>query len=385
MNKLKTLSDLHVEGTRVLVRLDLNSDIHKGALVPSERLTAPLETIRELQKKKAAVIILAHQGRPGSSDFTSLRPHANFLKKKISHFQCIPDVVGMRALQAIVNLKPGHVLLLDNVRSIPDELNYKKGKPNVLIDRLAPLIDYYVNDAFSASHREHASIVGFPRRVQGAIGRVFERELNAAKKLNINNALFVLGGSKPEDNLELVKARKNKVLASGLFGPFCLMAQGTKLGRQNILMKESLKTYSTLVRKHKTHMQVPSDLAVESNGKRRDCPLNEFPQNKEILDLGIHTIEDYAHQIMQAKAVFFKGLAGLCGKPEFSVGTEALLRAMTYARGFTVVSGGHTLTMIEKLGIPKSKFGYVSLSGGALIHYMAHGTLSGIEALEGKR
>ncbi len=381
MNKLKTLSDLHVEGKRVLVRLDLNSDIRKGSLIPSERLTAPLETIRELQKKKAAVIILAHQGRPGSSDFTSLRPHANFLKTKLSNFQCIPDVIGMRALHAITTLKPGQVLLLDNVRSVPDELKYTKGKPNLLLTRLAPLIDIYVNDAFSASHREHTSIVGFPSLMPSAIGRVFERELNAVKKLNINNALFVLGGSKPEDNIELVKARKNKVLASGLFGPFCLMAQGTKLGKQNVLMKESLRSHSTLIRKHKAHIQVPHDLAVESNGKRRDCPLNEFPQNKEILDLGITTIEDYAHQIMHAKAVFLKGLAGLCGKPEFSIGTEALLRAMTYSKGFTVVSGGHTLTMIEKLNIPKSKFGYVSLSGGALIHYLAHGTLPGIEAL----
>jgi phosphoglycerate kinase len=98
--------------------------------------------------------------------------------------------------------------------------------------------------------------------------------------------------------------------------------------------------------------------------------------------LWLQTIESYAKQIVKAKAVFFKGLVGLCNKPEFSLGTEALLRALTLCKGFTVVSGGHTHTMIEKLKIPKSKFGYVSLSGGALIHYLAEGTLPGIEVLK---
>lgn len=382
INDIKTLSDINVKGKRVLLRLDLNSDIRNGKLIPSERLLAPLETIRELQNKGASVVILAHQGRPGSEDFTNLRPHANFLKKHIRNFQCIPDVIGLRAIKAIAQLKPRQVLLLDNVRLVESELNYKAGKPNKLITQLAPLFDIYINDAFSASHRAHASIVAFPKLMPSAIGRVFERELKAIHKLHINNALLVLGGAKPEDNIALLGKRKNKVLASGLFGPFCLMATGHKLGKQNIIMKKMLQENSSTIKKHKNHIQMPLDLAIEQNGKRRDLELNEFPVNKEILDLGINTIEKYAREIINAKAVFFKGLVGLCNKPEFSIGTEALLRALTLCKGFTVVSGGHTHTMIEKLKIPKSKFGYVSLSGGALIHYLAEGTLPGIEALK---
>lgn len=381
-SNIRTISDLNVKGKRVLLRLDLNSDIRNGKLIPSERLTAPLETIRELQQKGASVVILAHQGRPGSNDFTNLRQHANILRKKISNFQCIPDVIGIRAIKAIAQLKPKQVLLLDNVRFIDDELNYKEGQPNKLVTQLAPLVDAYVNDAFSASHRSHASIVAFPRLLPSAIGRVFERELKAIHKLHINNALLVLGGAKPEDNISLLAKRKNKVLASGLFGPFCIMALGKNLGKQNFVMKQSLKENSSIIKKHKHRIETPTDLAVEQKGKRRDLLISEFPANTEVLDLGIQTIESYAKQIINAKAVFFKGLVGLCNKSEFTIGTEALLRALTLCNGFTVVSGGHTHTMIEKLKIPKNKFGYVSLSGGALIHYLAEGTLPGIEALK---
>jgi phosphoglycerate kinase len=200
--------------------------------------------------------------------------------------------------------------------------------------------------------------------------------------LHINNALLVLGGAKPEDNISLLGKHKNKVLASGLFGPFCIMALGKNLGKQNTVMKQSLKEHSSIIKKHRNHIEMPTDLAIEHKGKRRDMSLNEFPVNTDVLDLGIQTIESYAKQIVKAKAVFFKGLVGLCNKPEFSLGTEALLRALTLCKGFTVVSGGHTHTMIEKLKIPKSKFGYVSLSGGALIHYLAEGTLPGIEVLK---
>lgn len=379
---IKTLDDVSVAHKRVLVRIDLNSDIRNGKLIPSERITAPLETIKELQKKGARVILLAHQGRPGSEDFSSLRLHANILKKKLKHFQCIPEVIGMRALQAIISLQPGQVLLLDNVRSVPDELAYLEKRPNELLDRIAPLIDLYVNDAFSVSHRVQASVTGFPTRVESAMGRVFEHELKAIQKLRLTNTLLVLGGSKPEDMIELLKTTKNKVLATGLFGPFCLMALGKNLGKQNKIMKEALKKYGSVVRAHRTKIILPLDLAIEEKGKRKDVPIEDFPLNAEIKDLGIETIELYAREIMDARAVFFKGLAGLCSTPAFSVGTEALLRALLLCKGNTIVSGGHTLTMIERLALPRKKVGYVSLSGGALVHYLAKGTLPGIEALQ---
>lgn len=382
MINIKTLSGINPADKRVLLRLDLNSDIRKGKLIPSERLTAPLETIRELQKKNAEIVIISHQGRQGSSDFISLKQHADYIKKHIKNLKFIPDTIGKIAISEIQSLKSGHVLMLENIRFIKDELDYNPKKPNKLISTLAPLFDLYINDAFSVSHRNQASIVGFPRQLPSAIGRVFENELEAIKRLNINNSLLVLGGSKPEDNVKLLQKTKSHVLASGLFGPFCLMALGHKLGKQNKIMKKDLELYSKIIKQNKHKIILPMDLAIEEKGKRRDTPIERFPVNKEIMDLGIRTIELYAKEIIQSKSVFFKGLAGLCNSPQFSIGTEALLRALSLCKGFTIVSGGHTLTMIEKMKIPKSKFGYVSLSGGALIHYLANNTLPGIEAIK---
>jgi len=378
---IKTLSDVNVKSKRVLVRLDLNSDILNRKLIPSDRLIAPLQTLMELRKRGAITVILAHQGRPGSKDFISLEQHAGYIKRHIKNFKFVNDVIGVRAIKSIKSLKYGDILLLDNVRFVKGELNYKKNKKNKLIKTLAPLFDIYVNDAFSASHREHASIVAFPRVMESCIGRVFEKELKAIKRLNVKNALFVLGGSKPEDNVQLIANSKNKILASGLFGPFCLMSLGVKLGKQNKIMGRELKNYGSAIRKNRGKIIVPIDLAIEYKGKRRDVAINDFPMNKEVLDIGIGTIEKYAREITNSKAVLFKGLAGLCNRPEFSVGTHALLLALAECKGFTVVSGGHTLTMLEKFKIPKSKFSYVSLSGGALIDYLANGTLPGIEAL----
>jgi len=378
---IKTLEDIKVKDKYVLVRIDINSDIRKNKLVPSERLTAPLKTIKELKKKKARIILIAHQGRPGSKDFTSLKQHAQFLQKYIK-LTFVSDVIGNSALKAITELKNGEVLLLENIRSIESEMNYKKGKQNKLLDTLSPIIDVYINDAFSAAHREHTSIVGFPTKVESAMGRVFEEELRAIQKIKVKDALLVLGGSKPEDNLMLAEAKPNPILASGLFAPFCLMAKGLVLGKQNAVMRESLNKLTKKTKKVMHKITLPVDLAIEKDGKRVDLTVDRFPTVHEIQDLGIQTIELYEEKIKKSKAVLFKGLAGLCNNKDFSLGTSRLLKATAACKGFTVISGGHTLTMLNKLKIPKSKFGYVSLSGGALIDYLANNTLPGIEALK---
>ena len=127
----------------------------------------------------------------------------------------------------------------------------------------------------------------------------------------------MLGGSKPEDNVKLLQKTRNKVLASGLFGPFCLMALGKNLGKQNKIMQDSLKKYAPIIKQNKNKIILPTDLAIEQKGKRQDLKIDEFPLNEEIFDLGIETIERYAQEIIKAKAVFFKGLAGLCNTPCF--------------------------------------------------------------------
>lgn len=376
---LKTLDDIDVRGAHVLVRIDINSDIRRGKIIPSGRLTAPLETIKELQKKNARVVLLAHQGRPGSDDFTSLKQHAAFLKKKISQFSFVPDVIGMKAIKAIAQLKPSHVLLLDNVRSVKDELEYTEKKPNKLVTQLAPLFTYYINDAFSASHRAHASIVGFPRELPAAIGRTFQRELHAIKKLNVRNALLVLGGVKPDDYLDLIHNTRGKILATGYVGLLCLEAAGYTLGKQDRELAEFASLLPAL-KKIRTRIILPLDVAIEKNKKRVDVPITELPVNALVYDVGKETVRQYVREIKKAQTIFMKGLPGLCQSPAFSYGTKTLLHQITNSRAFSVIGGGHTLTFAEKYRL--TKFGYISLSGGALMYYLAHKTLPGIEALK---
>lgn len=378
---IPTVSELSLKDKRVLVRVDLNSDIVKGKLIPSERLLAPLRTIKELQKHNCRIVLIAHQGRPGSDDFKSLKQHAAFLQKHIK-LSFIPDLLGKKAQEAVLLTRPKEVLLLENLRFEKSELEYNTEKPNALVDTLAPLFDYYINDAFSASHRAHASIVGFPKKLPSAIGKVFESELKAAEKLDVENALLVLGGVKPDDYVELIEKTHGPILPTGFLALLYLQAQGYRLGAEESRIK-SLKKIIPFIKKYSYRFVQLSDVAVElKNGKRVDLPLSELPSDFYIYDVGKETLEAYKEKINRAEKVFFKGLPGLCHTPAFTLGTKVLLEEVAKSKAFSVIGGGHTLTLIEKLKIPQKKFGYVSLSGGALMYFLAHNTLPGLEAMK---
>lgn len=374
---VKTLDDLDVRDKRVLVRLDLNSDVRNGTIIPSERLRAPLVTLKELQKKGASVVILAHQGRPGEKDCISLKQHAAYLNRFMS-VRFVPDVCGEKALKAISTLGSGEVLLLDNVRTIPDEMKYtQKSK---LVTKLAPFFDYYVNDAFSASHREHASIVGFPRVLESALGRTFENELEAVHALNITNATLVLGGVKIDDYSDLINHTRGLIIPTGYLGILAGYLHGVRYGAQDAVMKQ-YKPLLKVLEKHSKRIVMPVDFAVEdTKGRRSDVPLYAFPSKHRIYDVGVQTIETYK-RVMHVTSLFFKGLPGLCHTKPFMLGTSQLLRAASKAK-FSLIAGGHTSTFMEQHHISKKAFDYVSMSGGALMHYLVHHTLPGLEAMK---
>lgn len=377
--KLPALRTLDVAHKTVLVRIDCNSEIRNGNVVPSPRLFGSVETIKELRRRKAKVVLLAHQGRPGSSDYTSLKQHAALFNSRVK-LRFVPDVIGKTAQKAITSLQDGDIIMLDNVRSVSDEFEPDK-KQNILVNVLAPLVDCYVNDAFSVSHRAQTSIVSFPKHMPHAMGLLLEKELAGAAKLNINHALLVLGGAKPEDNVLLAKARpRNKILANGLFGPYCLMAQGISFGKENSVLKKELQEARIL--KKCSSLITPSDFAIQRKGKRLDIALSDLPVKEEIFDIGPDTIARFSQEILEAKAVFFKGLSGLCNTDAFSVGTRVLLKALEYSKAYSIVCGGHTTTALERFKIDTRKIGHISLAGGALVQYLAGEKLPGLEALK---
>lgn len=376
--KMKTLSDFNFKGKTVLLRTDLNSDVKNGKVLMSERIKESAKTINYLKEKKAKIVVLAHQGTPGKSDFLSLRQHAELLNK-YTRIKFVNEILGEKARKEIRNLKEGEALLLDNIRKEKDEF---KPNHNKIIRFFVPLVSIYINDAFSVCHREQTSIISFPRYLPSCAGLLLEKEVKALGKMKVKDCLYILGGAKPEDNIKLLKG--NKILACGLFGQVCLIAKGKNLGAQNNYLKKQIKDFNKIIKELKgklKNVSTPVDFAVKVNGKRKEIPVENFPSKYEIFDIGSETIEKYTEEIKKAKAIYMKGPAGDCNEKRFERGTFAILRAIANSEAFSVIGGGHLSDAIEKSKISKSKFGHISLSGGALLNYIAGEKLPGLEAL----
>lgn len=372
--KYKTLDDFNFKNKTVLLRLDLNTEIAKSKPIFSQRMKAHAKTLSELKKKKAKVVILAHQSRPGKSDFTSLKKHAKLIKAKF-----VSDICGPKAIKAIQKLRPGEVLLLENVRYLKEELK-PKTKPNRML-KLAKHADIFINDAFSVSHRDQTSVTSFPKLLPSGIGRVLEEEISSLENISLKGTLFILGGAKPKENIEVLKKNKN-VITTGIFGQVCTVAKGKNLGAQNKFLKDEIREFVPKLRKYVKNVKTPIDFAVKVKGKRNELQLKDFPSEYEIYDIGKKTQDLYVKKIKKAKSIFMKGVAGQCEDKQFCRGTERIFKAITSSKAFSVVGGGHTTDAIAKLKINKKKFGYISLSGGALDEYMAGNKLPGLEVLK---
>ena len=379
---MKNLYDFNFYDKRVLVRADLNSDVVNGKVIISERIRNASETIIELKRRGARVVVIAHQGRPGKDDFVSLKKHASYLNRYVN-IKFIEDTIGEKAINAIENLKINEVILLENIRFEKDEFKPEKGMQNKLLKKLVPLFDIYVNDAFSVCHRKHTSIVGFPKYISSSAGRLLDREVKAVKKLKVKDSLFILGGAKPEDNIKLLKG--NLVLSCGLFGQMCLIAKGFRFGKQEKYLRKEIEGFNKIkdiLKRKLKYVETPVDFAVKIKGKRKELVLDDFPNDHEIFDIGGKTITRYGSEIKKAKSIFMKGPAGFCGEKIFCKGTFSLLNAIAKNRGFSIIGGGHLNDAIVRGRISKRKFGHVSLSGGALLRYISGEKLPGIRALK---
>jgi len=390
MKQFLTLSDIkNFENKKVLLRVDLNSAIYGSKIIGNVRFVEHAKTIKELINKKAKVVVLAHQGRPGEQEFTSLRQHNRILNKYVK-IKFIDDLIGKKAINSIKKMKSGEALLLENTRFLKEEFIIEKR--NKLLSNLSPLFDIFVEDALSICHREQTSITGFPKILPSYIGRVLEKELNALSKIKIAKkpVIYLIGGAKPLDYIELIEsALKNnkvdKILACGLFGHMFLLAKGVNLGRQNKLLENKgfIKLLPKLIKFIKSHkIETPSDFGVNINGKRKEIILKDLPSKYALLDIGKKTIKNYSNIISKSKTILMKGTAGYIEDKKFMLGTKVLLKSIEIAtkKGtFSLLGGGHLLTVIKDLNIPK--FSYVSLSGGALMNYLSDKELPGLKVL----
>ena len=347
------------------------------------------KTIKELCTKNAAVVVLAHQSRPGKKDFISLKQHAKLLNKFVK-IKFVDDVIGKKAVNAIKKLKYGEALLLDNVRFIKEEYNIGRNK---FIKTLLPYFDIFVLDAFSVAHRNEASVSGFPFFIKSCIGRVFERELKHADMLiKKSNFISVLGGIKIEDYFDILNyfLKKNiakKILTTGVLAQLFLIASGMDIGETKIFLKEKkiiryVPTIKLLLKKYRRKIEIPVDVAIDINGKRKEMLIENLPSKYIILDIGRKTIKRYTDIIKKSRAVFLKGVAGVYERKNYGKGTKMILKSIELSKGYSFVCGGHSSEAVDYFKINKNKISYISLSGGAMLKYLAGKKLYGLEALK---
>ena len=402
MAKFLSIDDFDFRNKVALLRVDFNSPIDPQTkkILDETRIRAHAETtIKELVQKGAKVVILAHQGRPGDPDFTTLKQHAEVLGKILEKpVKYVDDIFGEKAQKAIKQLKSGEVLVLENVRTFADEQN--KGSPeehakSEFVKKLAPLADVFVNDAFAAAHRAHISIVGFTAVLPSVAGRIMERELKALKKVleaPEKPCVFIMGGAKGDDSLEISKyVLKNKIadyiLTGGVIGHIFLAAKGMNLGKPNMEFLEKKELMGLvpgireLVKAYPEAIEVPADLAVEVERKRKEIKMNELPTNYAIYDIGTETVKKYGEFIRKAKSIVISGPMGVFENKEFAKGTKGVFEAIAASKAFSLVGGGHTVAAVEELGLA-NKMSYVSTAGGALIEFLMGKQLPGVVALE---
>jgi phosphoglycerate kinase len=402
MAKYLTLNDFDVKDKVVLVRVDFNSEIDPQThqVTSDVRIRAHAEsTLKELAEKGAKTVVLAHQGRKGDSDYTTLESHVQILQTIMKcPIKYVNDLFGAKAQEAIKTLQPGEILVLENVRSWDGETKNAPPQQQAqtpLIQNLAPLADLFVNDAFSAAHRSQASMVGFTAVLPSAAGRIMERELTSLSKAQENPekpAVYVFGGAKADDSLEISKyvlanGKADYVLVGGVTSQLFLTAKGANLGKpvMDYLTQKELTQFipgiKGLIEEFREKIKMPTDVAINVYGDRREISLTELPTDYPIYDIGSKTIEEYTKILLNAKSIVVSGPMGVYENPQFNHGTKGVLEAIANSAAFSLAGGGNTIAAIQEYGLSK-KIGYISTAGGALIEFLMGKKLPGVVALE---
>lgn len=396
-----TMDDFDFRDKTVLLRVDFNSpvDPRTKTITDDIKIREHIETVRELSGKGAKVVILTHQGRLGDPDFIPLEQHARILSKILKRsVSYANDIFGETEINKIKQLRNGGVLLLENVRTYPDETVEKplaEQAKTPMVQALAPLADVFVNDAFGAAHRAHVSMIGFAGVLPAVAGRVMERELRILMKATRKPrkpCVYVLGGAKAKDSVDIAeyvlsRGIADTVLTAGLVGNLFLFARKHDLDGANkeLLEKkgfmEHLARAEDLLTRYGGQVKTPVDIAVDFKGMRSEMSIIELPSLHYIKDIGKRTTEIFCEIISNAKTIVMHGPAGAYEEKAFLYGTKAILTAISKSKGFGIVGGGHTLAAVHKLNLIK-KISYVSTAGGALMDYLTGKKLPAVEALK---
>lgn len=388
MSDKKTIRDTDVKGKRVLVRVDFNVPLDDGKVADDTRIRAALPTIQYLIEQGARVILMSHLGRPKGKVREELRltPVAERLAELLDRPVAMAvDCVGEEVEAAVDRLRPGDVLLLENLRFHPDEEANDPG----FVSRLASLGEVYVNDAFGTAHRAHASTEGVAHRLPAVAGFLMEKELNFLSKALENPEqpfVAILGGAKISDKIGVVDNLLGKVdallIGGGMANTF-LKAQGYQVG-QSLVEEESLPLAQELLDKVGRKLVLPVDVVVadkfDAEAQSKIVGVEEVPPEWRILDIGPATVERFAQELYTAKTVVWNGTMGVAEFPQFAAGTQAIIEMLAESQATTIVGGGETTAAVQQAGLVE-KMTHVSTGGGASLEFLEGKTLPGVAAL----
>jgi phosphoglycerate kinase len=392
---IATLDDLTVEGATVGVRVDINSPLDDaGRLADDARLRAHVGTLSELLDRGGRVAILAHQGRPGGDEFAGLTSHADRLAELLDHPITYSDATfSADARDAVASLDDGEAVLLENTRFYSEEymeFPAEEAAETFLVERLSPVFDAYVNDAFAAAHRAQPSMIGFPLRVDSYAGRVMERELDVLGNIDETPTprVYALGGAKIADALDVARSVLERgladtILTSGMAGNAFLAASGVEIGepsRKAILDRDAtaIEQAEALLEEYGDAIRVPEDVAVDRDSERWEVDVSDLPVEYPALDVGEATIAAYADVFETAGTAILNGPPGVFEEEQFATGTREVFGAATNAE-YSIVGGGDTAAALRQLGI--GGFDHVSTGGGAALRMLTDGDLPAVDVL----
>src|SRR5215213_1244443 len=395
---MRSVDDLLAEGVsgrRVFLRADLNVPLDKttGAITDDGRIRASLPTLQALRDAGARVTVAAHLGRPkGAPDPKySLAPVAARLSELLgAEVPLAADVAEEDATVKNAGLSDGDVLLLENVRFEAAETSKDDAERGELADRFATLAEVYVDDAFGAVHRKHASVYDLAQRLPHVAGRLVARELDVLRRLTTDPErpyVVVLGGSKVSDKLAVIEALLPKVDRLLIGGGMCftfLAAQGKGVGG-SLLESDQIDTCRGLLDEAGERIVLPVDVVcapdLTDDAETTTTDADAIPADLKGLDVGPRTVELFAGELAGARTVFWNGPMGVFELAPFQAGTRGVARAVGAVAGLSVVGGGDSAAAVRQLGLDEESYGHISTGGGASLEYLEGRELPGLSVL----
>ena len=394
MNKV-SIRDIEVKSKRVLLRVDFNVPLDAtGEITDDNRIQATLPTIKYLVDQRAKVVLLSHLGRPDGKVVEGLRLAvvAQHLSQILGQTVAITsDCIGPDVEQVVKDLNDGDVLLLENVRFHPQE----EDNDDSFAKALAKLADIYVNDAFGAAHRSHASIVGVANYLPAVAGLLLEREIKTLGGILENPAhpfAALLGGAKVSDKvgmLENIMDKVDSLLIGGGMAATFLKANSYETGL-SLVETDRLYTAAELMEgaaRNGVHLRLPIDVVVadslSNEAEFEVVSINDIPPDLRVVDIGPLTIDSFSRELEKYKTVFWNGPMGIYELPQFAEGTQAMARLLADLKATTVIGGGSTAEVVAEMKLA-DKMTFVSTGGGASLRFLSGKVLPGVEVLMDK-